>query len=186
MRFHRILLGVIVFIAGGSAPALAQRFTFERSFELSGPSAVDVRTIQGKIEVTAGEPGRIVVVGTATVRVDWNVPGNAADLARRVADNPPIRQDGQTLRLSPPSDPTDRRAVTISYQVRVPRETEVTATTESGETTIRGVSGAVTIQTQSGAITVMQVGGAAVVTTGSGAVTADGVAGSLSVTTKQQ
>ena len=183
MRLQTILLGVIVFIAGGPATALAQRFTFERSFDTKGSSAIDISTLQGKIEVTVGESGRTVVVGTATVRVDWNVPGNAADLARKVADHPPIQQDGQTLRLMPPSDPTERRAVTVSYQVRVPRETDVTTTTESGETTVRGVSRAVTIHTQSGAITVMQIGGATVLTTGSGSVTADGIAGSLSVTT---
>jgi hypothetical protein len=173
----------MVFVGGAWSPALAQRFTFERSFDLTGPSAIDVSTIQGKIEVTAGEPGRIVVVGAATVRVDWNVPGNAAELARKVADNPPIHQAGQTVRLTPPSDPTERRAVTVSYQVRVPRDTAVTATTESGETTIRGVSSAITIRTQSGAVAVMQVGGPNVVTTGSGSVTAADVTGSLSVTT---
>ncbi|MEO5739355.1 MAG: DUF4097 family beta strand repeat-containing protein [Vicinamibacterales bacterium] len=183
MRLQTTLLGVMVFVVGSSSPALAQRFTFERSFDLTGPSSIDISTIQGRIEVTGGEPGRIVVVGIATVRVDWNVPDNAAELARKVADNPPIQQAGQTLRLTPPSDPTEQRAVTISYQVRVPRDTDVTATTESGETTVRGVSRAVTIRTQSGAIAVMQVGGATVLTTGSGAVSADDVAGPLSVTT---
>ncbi len=177
------LIAVVVFIAGGASPAVAQRFSFERSFDVPGQSVLDVSTMQGKIEVTAGEPGRIVVLGNATVRVDWNVPANAAELARKVADNPPIQQDGQTLRLQPPSNPTEQRAVTVSYQVRVPPGTEVTATTESGETTIRGVSRAVTVHTQSGAIAVMQIGGATVVTTGSGSVTADGITGPLSVTT---
>jgi hypothetical protein len=183
MRLSLIPFAVLVFLAVGSSPAAAQRFTFERSFDVTGPSAVDISTIQGKIEVTVGEPGRIVVAGTATVRVDWNVPDNAAALARKVADNPPIQQDGQTLRLRPPSDATAQRAVTVSYQVRVPRDTDVTTTTESGETTVRGVSRAVTIRTQSGAIAVTQVGGATTLTTGSGAVSADDVAGPLSVTT---
>jgi hypothetical protein len=34
-------------------------------------------------------------MGTATVRVDWNVPANAADLARKVAEIPPIQHEGQ-------------------------------------------------------------------------------------------
>ena len=119
-----MLLGVIAFGAGSASPALAQRFPFERSFDVTGPSALDVSTIRGKIDVTVGEPGRIVVVGTATVRVDWNVPSNAADLARKVAANPPIQLEGQTLRLRPPSDPADQRAVTVSYQVRVPPDTD--------------------------------------------------------------
>ena len=119
----------------------------------------------------------------ATVRVDWNVPANAAELARRVADNPPIQRDGQTVRLRPPSDAAEQRAVTVSYQVRVPPETEVAATSESGATTVRGVARAVVIRTQSGAIDVIQLGGTAVVTSGSGSVTVDGIAGSLTVTT---
>jgi len=183
MRVGIMLLGIIGFGAGGASPALAQRFAFERSFDVTGPSALDVSTIRGKIEVTAGEPGRIVVVGTATVRVNWNVPANAADLARKVADNPPIQREGQTLKLRPPSDAATQRAVTVSYQIRVPPETDVTAASESGATTVRGVSRAVVIRTQSGAIDVAQLGGSAVVTSGSGSVATDGVAGSLSVTT---
>jgi hypothetical protein len=178
-----MLLGIIALSVGSASPALAQRFPFERSFDVTGPSVLDVSTIRGRIEIAAGDPGRIVVVGTATVRVDWNVPANAADLARKVADNPPIRREKQTVRLRPPTDPLEQRAVTVSYQVRVPPETEIAAASESGATTVRGVAKVVVIPTQSGAIDVMQLGGTAVVTSGSGSVTVDGVAGSLTVTT---
>lgn len=183
MRLRTMLLGIIALSVGSASPALAQRFPFERSFDVTGPSVLDVSTIRGRIEIAAGDPGRIVVVGTATVRVDWNVPANAADLARKVADNPPIRREKQTVRLRPPTDPLEQRAVTVSYQVRVPPETEIAAASESGATTVRGVAKVVVIPTQSGAIDVMQLGGTAVVTSGSGSVTVDGVAGSLTVTT---
>jgi len=182
MRVLTVLLGIVAFNAGGVSPAQAQRFSFERSFDVSGPSALDVSTIRGKIEVTVGEPGRIVVAGTATVRVDWNVPANAAELARRVADNPPIQREGQTLKLRPPSDAAELRAVTVAYQVRVPPDTDVTTVTESGATSVRGVSN-VSIRTQSASIEVMQLKGTAVVTTGSGSLTVDDVAGSLTATT---
>jgi Putative adhesin len=184
MRLGTMLLGIIAFTVGSASPVLAQRFPFEQSFDVTGPSVLDVSTIRGRIEVTAGEPGRIVVVGMATVRVDWNVPANAADLARKVANSPPIQREGQTVKLRPPSDPAEQRAVTVSYQVRVPQETEVTTASESGATTVRGVARAVVIRTQSGAIDVMQLGGSTVVTSGSGAVTVDGIAGSLTVTTR--
>jgi hypothetical protein len=120
-----------------------------------------------------------------TVRVDWNVPANAAELAKRVADNPPIQREGQTLKLRSPSDAAEQRAVTVSYQVRVPPQTDVTALSESGATSVRGVSGAVVIQTQSAAIDVSQLKGTAVITTGSGSVTAENV-GSLTATDEQQ
>ena len=183
MRSRTLLLGIVALSVGSASPVLAQRFEFERSFDVTGPSALDVSTIRGKIEVTAGEPGRIVIMGTATVRVDWNVPANAAELARHVADTPPIQREGRTVKLRPPSDPAEQRAVTVSYRVRVPPETEVAAASESGATTVRGVAGAVVIRTQSAAIDLMQIAGTAAVTSGSGSVTVDGVAGSLTVTT---
>jgi hypothetical protein len=165
------------------APLLAQRLPFDRSFELTEPSILDVSTIRGKIEVIVGEPGRIVVAGAVTIRAAWDVPANAPELARRVVDHPPIEINGNTVRLRPPSDAAERRAVTVSYQVQVPPDTQVLAVSESGATTITGVSEAVTVRTQSGAIELTHLGATAGVTTGSGSVTVDGVAGALTVTT---
>lgn len=74
---------------------------------MTGPSVLDVSTIRGKIAVTAGEPGQIVVIGTATVRVDWSVPANAEALPRHVADNPPIQLE---LTLGNQNSNANRRA----------------------------------------------------------------------------
>lgn len=139
--------------------------------------------MRGKIDIVTGDAGRIVVAGTVTVRVGWDVPADAEALARQVAAAPPIEQAGNTVRLRIPSDRTAQRAVTVSYQVRVPPETVVQATTESGATTVRGVSGRVTVRTQSGAIDLGSLAGVVEVTTGSGTVAADDVGGPLAVTT---
>jgi hypothetical protein len=163
--------------------AAAQQFPFERTFDLKGPAALDVSTLRGRIDVVAGDAGRIVVTGSVTVRANWNVPADALERAQRLAANPPVRADAQTVTLLPPSDATDRRAVTVSYQVRVPPDTRVTTHTDSGATTVKGVNGAVTVHTQSSAIEVARLGSAADVTTGSGAVRIDGVAGALTVST---
>ena len=87
--------------------------------------------------MTAGEPGRVAITGAVTIRVGWDVPANAADLARKVAEQPTIERDGGTVRLRPPSDPAERRAVTVSYQVQVPPDTQVLAVSESGAITSR-------------------------------------------------
>ena len=91
---------VLVAWIGGATPAVAQRLPFERSFAANEPLSLDVSTIRGKIDVTAGEPGRVVITGAVTIRVGWDVPANAADLARNVADHPPIERDGGTVRLA--------------------------------------------------------------------------------------
>jgi hypothetical protein len=176
-----VVLGIALATA---SPALAQRLPFERTFELSEPSVLDVSTIRGKIDITVGERGRIVIGGDVTVRVDWDVPANAVDLARRVAASPPIERDGKTLRLRPPSGAAERRAVTVSYRVQVPPDTELLAVSDSGATSVGGVSGPVVVRTESGAIELTRLGGTAGVTSGSGSVIVDGIAGDLTVTTR--
>lgn len=183
MRTSAIAALVLACSSSTATPALAQRFPFERTFEVSGPSTVDVVTNRGKIDVTRGGPGRVVVGGTVTVRIGLNVPANAVDLAKKIAASSPVTRDNSTIQLRPPSNDDERRAVTVSYQVQVPPDTEIRSESDSGATTVRDVSGRVTVRTQSAAIDLARLGGPADVTTGSGAVTVDGVDGALSVTT---
>jgi DUF4097 and DUF4098 domain-containing protein YvlB len=163
--------------------AYAQRFPFERSFDVGSGSRIDVSTLRGKIDIEAGELGRIVVTGEATVRVGWDVPANAVELARQVAASPPIERHEDTVRLSEPVDEASRRAVTVSYRIRVPQNTDVRSTTDSGATSMRGVNGRVDVRTQSAAIDLRSLGGDVTVTTGSGAVTTDDISGPLAVVT---
>jgi hypothetical protein len=51
----------IAVAAGAASPALAQRTTFERSFDVNEAAILDVSTTRGKIDVITGAPGRIVV-----------------------------------------------------------------------------------------------------------------------------
>src|SRR5688572_17562026 len=134
MSSHKLRLpaAVAVLLLAASAPAAAQRVHFDRTFDASALRSLDASTVRGKIEITAGEPGRVVVSGDATVRVSWNTPANAAEIARQVAAQPPIVVDGDTLRLTPPPDGVPRKAVTVSYVVRVPPGMDVAATSNSG------------------------------------------------------
>lgn len=169
------------------APALAfaQRLPFERTLVFAdGPVILDVTTIRGAIAVVGGEPGRVVITGTVTVRVGWDVPANAETLARQVAAAPPIEQIANTLRLGMPSDPAALRAVTVAYQVRVPVNTSVHTTSESGATTVRGVAGAVEVRTQSAAIELASIAGPVEVSTGSGSIALHEVKGDIKVTTE--
>ena len=90
-------------------PSLAQRVAFERSYNVGAAPTLDVSTIRGQIDVSAGDADRIVVKGTATVRYGLSVPTTAYELVKRVAANPPIQQDGNTIRLRPPSDADEQR-----------------------------------------------------------------------------
>jgi hypothetical protein len=164
--------------------AAAQSFSFERTFNHSGPVTLDVRTERGAIDVSAGQPGRVVVTGTVTVRMGWNVPANAVELAKRVSEKPPVASEGGSVTLRPPSDADERRAVTVAYRVRVPPDAVVIAETDSGATTIGSVDGRVQARTQSAALTLSRIGGDVRAESGSGAISIDRIKGAVDVTTQ--
>src|SRR5688572_21756326 len=104
-----------------AAPAAAQRFAFERSYDVGQTLVIDVSTTRGKIHVRTGEPGRVVVTGAATVRIGLMAPSDAVERARRVAERPPIEQNGDRLQLRAPMDPDDSRAMTVTTTCACPR-----------------------------------------------------------------
>src|SRR5262245_55470741 len=110
---------VCVVAAGlaSAVPASAQRVAFERAYQTGAAPTLDVSTIRGKIDVSVGDADRVVVRGTTTVRYGLSVPSNAYELAKRVAADPPIQQEGATLRLRPPAAAEEQRAMTIAYDV---------------------------------------------------------------------
>ena len=167
-----------------SSPALAQRFTFERSLTTGANPQLDISTNRGKIAVSAGDASQVTIKGTVTVRVGLDAPTNAVELARQYADTPEVEQKGVIVRVRPPSDANTARAVTVSYDIVVPPGTAVTSVSGSGATTISRVNGRVSVTTSSASIALDRLGAETVVKTGSGAVSIDGVGGTLDVITQ--
>jgi len=182
MRLIPALTVAIALQVAGS-PALAQRLPFQKSFDAAGVTTLDVSTIRGKINIVSDETGRIQIGGAVTIRIGIDVPENPLAIAQRIAANPPIERVGDTIRLRPPADVRDQKAVTVNYDVRVPANTKILTVSDSGETTLAGLTGAVDVRTQSGAIALQRVGGVTTVSTGSGAVLVEGTKGPLTVTT---
>jgi hypothetical protein len=163
-----------------AAPAAAQRFPFERTYDVGPSPVIDVATTRGKITIRTGEAGRVVVAGAATVR--FTGPLNAVELTRKVAANPPIDHRGDRLRLRSPLDPDESRAMTVNYDLRVPPDTRVIAVSDSGAIEVRNVAGHVEVRTQSSAISLVSLGSADI-ETGSGAVRLDGASGAIRIST---
>jgi len=174
---------VVAALQAAGSSALSQRLPVQKSFDAAGITTLDVSTIRGKINVVSGETDRIEVGGAVTIRIGIDVPENPLQIAQRIAANPPIERVGDTVRLRPPADARDRKAVTVNYDVRVPANTKIVSVSDSGETTIAGVTGAVDVRTHSGAIALQRIGGATTISTGSGAVLVEGTKAPLIVST---
>jgi putative adhesin len=183
MRTRSLGVGVLILATLAiAAPAAAQRFPFERTYDVGASPVIDVSTTRGKINVRTGEAGRVVVSGATTVRLGLTTPSNAVELARKVAANPPIDQSGDGLRLRSPLDPDEGRAMTVNYDLRVPPNARVIAVSDSGAIEVRDVAGHVEVRTQSSAISLMSLASADV-ETGSGAVRLDGATGAIRIST---
>jgi hypothetical protein len=173
-------------VGAACSPALAQRLPFERAIDVMPGATLDVTTIRGRIDVTTHDARQIRVDGTVTVRVAAGFTGSADPLvlAKRVADHPPIEAAGNVVRLRPPANADESRALTVSYQVRVPRDTTIVIGTDSGAVTVDGVKAPVTVTTESSAISLSRLEGKTEVKTGSGDVNVDRAAGGLRVVTQ--
>ena len=177
---------VLAALVAAAAPVAAQRLPFDRVIDVTPGATLDVATIRGKVYVDGHDAKQIRIEGTVTVRggAGLRTVATPLELARRVADRPRVEVAGNVVRLRPPIDVEERRAVTVSYEIWVPRDTIVVVSTDSGAVEVTGVDGPVTVDTESSAVTLNRLGGKAEVKTESGDVKVDRAAGGLRVVTE--
>ena len=183
MRMQKVIASLILALALAALPAFAgvlAEGTFERKLTVTGPVDLGVETGSGSISVRAGDTGRVHVIGTIKVHSNWDISrGDAEGKVRRLSANPPIEQTGNIIRIGKIEDRELRENVSISYEITVPRETQLSSTSGSGSQSIDGLRGPVQAETGSGSIKVANIGGEVKAETGSGSVEATDIAGRL-------
>jgi hypothetical protein len=184
-RHSRLAVLVLAALGAAAGPAAAQRLPFDRVIDVMPGATLDVATLRGKVYVDGHDARQIRIEGTVTVRAGAGLRSVATplEIARRVADRPRIEVAGNVVRLRPPIDVEELRAVTVSYEIWVPRDTEVVVNTDSGAVEVTGVAGPVTVDTESSAITLNRLEGKTDVKTESGEVKVDRASGGLRVVT---
>jgi DUF4097 and DUF4098 domain-containing protein YvlB len=166
---------------------------FDRNFTVSTPVQLNVENSSGSVHVTRGNSGAVTV--HADIRTNhWMMGGGSEADVQEIEQNPPVKQEGNTIRITKPGD---YRHVSIDYEIQVPEETVVESSTGSGSQAVEMVKGPVTVSTGSGSVKVREIAshieaesgsgsievndiqGPAQVKTGSGSITADGIAGAF-------
>ena len=175
-------------LGGGEGQAVA---TFDRSLSVNGVPDLTVSTASGDITFTRGAANQIRIHGV----VKANKNGDPAQV-QRIAANPPIEQEGNTIRIG--AHEQNFQNISISYEIEAPADTMLNAVTASGDISDTGVgkgpkmttaSGDIkatglqdgfTVQSSSGDIVVDNAGqGNATAQTGSGDIDVKGVGGAL-------
>jgi len=151
--------------------------TFQRTLQVTGSVNLEVSTGSGNVEVYAGSAGSVGIVGY--VKATGWFDSSAEEKVHKIESNPPIVQNGNTIRVGQIDDPELRRNISISYKVTVPAETQLKSHSGSGNQTVDGIAGPAEIGSGSGSLKVSNVGGAVRADTGSGNIDIDKVKGNV-------
>lgn len=153
---------------------------FERTLQVNGPQQVEISTGSGSVRVRAGQGKQVHIVGIIKVSTLFG----GEDKVKQIEQNPPIAQSGSLIRIGGQSNSSflwDN--VSISYEVEVPADTTLRASTGSGSEDISDIAAAVTAKTGSGSIRLLNINGAVRANTGSGEISATSLKGNLEAST---
>jgi hypothetical protein len=179
---HRNLaltLALLLLCTSGLLAQSRMEGSFTRTLKTSGPVDLQVRTGSGRIAIRNGGPGEVQINAMIRAHNSLFGPGNLAERIHRIEANPPLEQNGNTIRVGFVRDSDLDRGLSISYEIVTPAETRVTTRSGSGSQSIEGVQGPVEAQTGSGSITIMDVDRQVQASAGSGNIDVNGVRNSV-------
>jgi DUF4097 and DUF4098 domain-containing protein YvlB len=145
---------------------------FDRTLQVSGAVSLDLTTGSGDITVKAGGPGQVVVHGKIH---DSSWFGDDKAITQ-IQSNPPIQQNGNSIRIGYSLPDDLKRHVSISYEITVPADSSVQTQSGSGNIEIAGVRSEVQAHTGSGDVRLRDLGARLTAQTGSGNIRAENVA----------
>lgn len=155
------------------------RGTFEKTLSVTGPLNLETNNGSGDVRISTGPPGQVHIRGEFEVHASpWESSSRAAE---EFKNSPPIEQQGNFVRIG--RERNQWRNVTVSYTIVVPAETELRASTGSGDLVVRGVRGLTRLRTGSGDTVAEDLGSDTEARAGSGDIQLTGVDGRADVET---
>lgn len=150
--------------------------SFERTLKVSGAVDLDITSGSGNVTVRVGGGDSVHVAAKIRAHGFFN---NAEERIHKIESNPPVEQQGNTIRIGRIDDPELTRNISIDYDVTTPAQTKLNAHTGSGDQSINGLQLPLTAKTGSGNITVENMAGEVRISSGSGELKANSVKGAL-------
>jgi Putative adhesin len=169
-------IGVVALILlnCGAAVASTPLGEFEKTFQVTGSVNLDVQTHSGNIIVHSGPVGLVSVRGKIYVGDHWLFGNRSSDVSS-IEQNPPVRQDGNSIRI----DYVNAHDISIDYEIAVPTDTTIRTRSGSGDQTIEGTHGNADLQSGSGELKLTRITGEIHLQSGSGDVRAREISGAV-------
>jgi len=155
-------------LALSALPALAAEATFERNLTVNGRVELSVNTGSGNIHLTQGPGNTVHIFGR--VRSNWH--GENEQKVKDIANNPPIDQTGNIIRIGQRHE--NYHNISIDYEIQAPANSFLEGSSGSGDLDIDGVGQNAKLSTGSGNIHAMGLQGGFTANTGSGNIRIDG------------
>ncbi len=181
MHRTRILVLPILLLLAASGFA-REEGSFDRTLKVTGPVELEVTTGSGDITVRTGPAGTVSVHAILRAGQDWSGwfgSSSAAERIKAIQANPPIEQNGNSIRIGRFRDEHMDRNVSISYELITPADTRLRSRTGSGGQTVTGLRGPADVGTGSGNIRITDIASDVRASSGSGGIEANNIAGSL-------
>jgi DUF4097 and DUF4098 domain-containing protein YvlB len=177
-----IAFAILAVVAGallaGCSPRSSAEGTFDKTFKVNAPVPLALASGSGDAHVTTGLPGEVRVHGEVQVST-WSEQSSQRQMLD-IESNPPVSQEGHLIRVS--ASGQHHHDVSIDYLIVVPPDTEIHATTGSGDLEVNGIKGPATFTSGSGGVSASNIGGDVQVVAGSGAVELSNIQGQVQVT----
>ena len=149
-----------------STAAFASDHHFDRTLNVSARPDLYVSTGSGNITVHPGDSNQIHVVGH--VHAGWKVFGDVDSKIEKIVENPPITQDGNTVKIGLSGDHELYNNVSIDYDVTVPSDVALNLHSGSGDVEVDHVGRYLSAASGSGNVRAHGIHGPADLSSGSG------------------
>ena len=177
VRVLAALLILMMAAAVAAMPAFAeQEGHFDRTLSVTGAVDLTIQTGSGDIIVRPGDSSKVVVHGTIRANHSW-LSGDASARIHEIETNPPIEQNGNTIRIGRTDDHEREHNISISYEVTVPAQTKLHSESGSGDETVDGIAGPIEATSGSGELKISNIGAEVHLRTGSGDVELNSIKG---------
>ena len=124
--------GILIAMSMYLPAALAAEKSFDRTLSVNGPVTLHVSTGAGYIHVSPGSDNQVHIVGHVKGNSSWWGGGSAEEAVAKVADNPPIDQAGNIIRVGDEHGNDSFHHVSIDYDITTPTNTMLVAESGSG------------------------------------------------------
>lgn len=143
-RLHRrnaltlVAAGIaLLSLSGCGSGSSSAEGEFDKTYTVDGPAHLQLSVGSGDTVIKAGAPGTVHIHGNVSVN-SWSSESGQRRI-NEITSKPPVAQQGNLIRIGESGGSMNN--VSIDYTIEVPPDTELRASSGSGDLEVSGIKG---------------------------------------------